>query len=106
MPLALRMASGALRANVRQGDVACRLEGLGFALVLPGVEVSSISEPLQRLHAALRLVRAHHNSGGEALDAGVGMGFWTPDVAPSLALRTALQETAAIRARERAGTAL
>jgi GGDEF domain-containing protein len=85
----LRSASAALRANVRQQDAVCRLDGTSFAIVLPGVEEHTAAEPLERLRAALFRVRRKYSDSASVVYAASGVGFWTPPMTPLQPLQAA-----------------
>ncbi len=50
---ALRIFSETLRANLRTGDLACRYGGEEFAIVLPGSDVQSAIEIIERIRDAV-----------------------------------------------------
>jgi hypothetical protein len=79
---ALRAVHTGLQDVVRRDDLVCCLASRTFAILLPGVSAHQGAGPLQRLRAALELLR---RTGGDALSQSspsLGMGFWEPGMTP------------------------
>jgi GGDEF domain-containing protein/DNA-binding NarL/FixJ family response regulator len=93
----LRAVGGTLKATVRQGDLICRLDGLTFAIVMPGLDKTTMSIPLQRMREAMsRLRLAPGERGSEPLVA-MGVGFWEPGLPPAHPLEVGWQAMLAQR---------
>lgn len=99
---ALRLVAAALRANLREDDVVCRLEGDSFAVVMPGLDEQTAGKPVQRIREALARLRGRKGPEGTSLEVTFGVGYWTPPMAAAHALDQAwkamLAERKALRA--------
>jgi GGDEF domain-containing protein len=80
---ALRSMSGALQANVRQGDVVCRLDDLTFAAVMPGLERDLNEQPIARILAAINGILQSHRAEGRDIRLAIGTGYWLPPMNPA-----------------------
>jgi GGDEF domain-containing protein len=89
---ALQRAGVLLQATVRQEDLACRLEGTCFALVLAGLDEESASRPVGRIRTVMASQLAA--TGGQTVTPVVGVGYWQPSMAPTQPLELAWQEMA------------
>jgi GGDEF domain-containing protein len=103
---AMRSASAALRANVRQPDVLCRLDKASFAVLLPGVLPETAAEPSDRIRSALLRVRRKYTDSSASLIAATGVGFWAPPMQPIEALQLAWKDmVAGVQTRKLRGSA-
>ena len=87
--------------TVRQDDLLCRIEGMTFAIVLPGLDAETAPIPMQRLRRALANVRYPVGGGTGELTVAMGSGFWQPGVPSAEPLDRAWQAMKAERAQPR-----
>jgi GGDEF domain-containing protein len=93
----LRRASAALRANLRQEDVVCRLQGVSFAVIMPGIDELVSRLPLQRIRAAFDGFRVARQANTPALAVAIGVGYWAPPMTAAEPLDQAWQAMVADR---------
>jgi diguanylate cyclase len=93
----LRAVGGTLRATVRQGDLICRLDGLTFAIVMPGLDKTTMAVPLQRIREAMSRLRLAPNEGSSEPLVAIGTGFWEPGLPPAHPLEVGWQAMLAQR---------
>jgi GGDEF domain-containing protein len=94
---ALRSATAVLRTNVRHSDLVFHLEDIAFALVLPGLDVSTSARSLHRLRSALDRYRQPNERRPQTLHLAMGIGFWEPGIPPAHPLQQAWQAMLADR---------
>ncbi|ROO23085.1 GGDEF domain-containing protein [Salinisphaera orenii] len=69
----LRRIAETLREQTRQQDVACRLGGEEFCVLLPRTDVSQARHLAERLRVVIEALRCHHNDAVLALTASIGV---------------------------------
>lgn len=90
-----------ISGTVRQDDLICRIEGMTFAIVFPGLDPETASIPMHRLRRALVNVRYPVGNGTGELTVAMGSGFWQPGVPSAEPLDRAWQAMKAERAQPR-----
>jgi GGDEF domain-containing protein len=90
---ALRRAGAMLRVTLRQEDLACRLDGTCFALVMAGLHELTAPQPVERIRTALAVRPTTHRNLKVAT--AVGVGYWQPPMATTQPLEQAWQAMAA-----------
>ena len=93
----LRSAGAALRANTRQEDMVCRLDGMTFAIVMPGLDGGTAPTPLGRLREAMDRLRPATEERPYALSVALGVGLWEPGMPAALPLERAWRAMVAER---------
>lgn len=88
----LRAAAALLRANTRQEDLICRLDGMTFAIVMPGVDAVSAPTPMRRIRSAMDRMRPATQERPFALAVAMGIGFWEAGVPPAQPLELGWRE--------------
>lgn len=85
---ALRRAAAAIRANVRQSDLVCRVDDTSFVLLVPGLDAATQQGFLKRLRVAIPQALPVTASlvNLDARKVVVGVAFWEFGVAPLDAL--------------------
>jgi diguanylate cyclase with GGDEF domain len=94
---ALHSATAVLRANVRHNDLVFHLEGISFAVVMPGLEATSSARSLRRLRNALDQFRLPNARRDRELYVALGIGFWEPGIPSAHPLQQAWQNMLADR---------
>jgi len=97
----IRKAGHILRANVRQGDLLCRLDGLTFAIIMPGVDRTSSASPVRRLRNALTMLRLSLDPDEGEPAVSIGVGFWGQGQPPAFPLQRAWESMIAERESDR-----
>ncbi len=100
---ALRSTSGALQANVRHGDIVCRLDDLTFAAVMPGLEPQQDPQPIARIRRAIDGILEGHRADGLEIRLATGSGYWSPPMNPNEAFEQAWKNM--LESRRGRGTA-
>jgi DNA-binding NarL/FixJ family response regulator len=88
---ALHSATAVLRTNVRHNDLVFHLEGISFAVVMPGLEAHVSARSLRRLRNALDQFRLPNSRRDRELYVALGIGFWEPGMPPAHPLQQAWQ---------------
>ena len=87
--------------TVRQDDLVCRIEGMTFAIVFPGLDPETAPIPMHRIRRALINVRYPVGNGSGELAVAMGSGFWQPGVPSAEPLDRAWQAMKAERPQPR-----
>jgi DNA-binding NarL/FixJ family response regulator/GGDEF domain-containing protein len=94
---ALRSATAVLRTNVRHSDLVFHLEDIAFAVVLPGLDVSTSARALRRLRDAFDRFSQPNERRPQVLHVAMGIGFWEPGIPPAHPFQQAWQAMRADR---------
>jgi hypothetical protein len=97
---ALHSATAVIRTNVRTSDLVFHLEGISFAVVMPGLEANVSARSLRRLRNALDQFRLPNSRRTRELFVSLGIGFWEPGMPPAHPLQQAWQNMLADRNNE------
>jgi GGDEF domain-containing protein len=79
----LRAAGAALRAHTRSEDLICRLDGMTFAIVMPGLDATTAPTPMRRLRNSMEFLRQPTDERPYALAVAMGVGFWEHGIPPA-----------------------
>ena len=101
---AFRSTSGALQANVRRGDVVCRLDDMTFAVVMPGLERESDIPAVDRICTAVDGILQNHRSDDRNIRFATGTGYWSPPMSPTEPFEEAWRGMLANRRDEKSRT--
>lgn len=96
----MRGVGALIRANVRQDDLVCRIDGMSFAVVLPGIDPATAAFPTHRLRGALRGLKLPGSRSNDGLLIAMGLGFWQPGLPAAAPLDEAWQAMLSQRRRQ------
>lgn len=95
----LRGIAAALRANVRQDDMICRIDGMTFAIVMPGLDPKTAPGPLSRLRRSMSRLQFNATATGPGPVIAIGVGYWREGIPPSQPLEIGWQAMLAERSQ-------